>query len=133
MLRKYAIELLPKRDPDLLDQYPRMRIVEPGQDQLLQYLQNMVEGHIEVCYPHPIRGLGHVMVVNDEGLINDMPYNVTASLVMDSPIFGPAVMLTTGMVDGEPDLVLLTGEECSQLCNSIRKLALARRTRRRLD
>lgn len=132
-VRRYAIELLPGLDPDLLQSHVRVQVTEPRPDRLLEYLQGVVDGYIEVVYPDPIRGLGHVMIVNDCGALNDLPFNLTASWVAGSPIYGPAVLVSTGMVQGEPDLVLLTGEECSQLCNSIRRLALARRTRRRLD
>lgn len=48
-----------------------------------------------------------VMLVDDEGLLRDSPYNVRASLVSRYPagLVGDALVVGEGLVDGEPDFV----------------------------
>jgi hypothetical protein len=57
----------------------------------LEELQAAVEGYIEV-----IPGLfsaGHIGLANEEGLLQDMPYNETASELFDRPLVGPVLVI----------------------------------------
>lgn len=62
----------------------------------LAFLQEQVGGYIE--YVVMTEALGHTlpypveMVVNEEGLINNLPLNVVASRLFQRPIFGTAVV-----------------------------------------
>ena len=81
----------------------------------LHDLQRLVDGWIEIAptvLPWPFR-----MVVNDEGLLRDLPVNPLASALYpgDTPICGNAVIMAEGIVNGEPDLVGLTDHQLDKL------------------
>lgn len=59
-----------------------------------------------------------IMLVDDEGRINDSPYNARASIMSRYPygLYGDALVVAEGMVDGEPDVV---GLEPQRACNLI--------------
>jgi len=68
-------------------------ITEPAKKPTLEEMQAMVGGYIE-----PVRGIkwnGHtgVMVVNEEGILDGLPFNAKASLVARRTIVGNVFIL----------------------------------------
>lgn len=80
------------------------------QDPTWQTLGAAIEGFFEIVRLRTIYP-DRVMCVNDCGAINDMPLNPLASAIAGQWIFGPAVILREGIVDGEPDLISLTDDD----------------------
>lgn len=53
-----------------------------------------------------------VIVVNDEGILQDLPLNALASILYGRPIFGNAVLMYEGYnEDGEPDIIGIKDED----------------------
>jgi len=84
-----------------------IHIMELGND-ILKHLQAAVGGYIEVVpVPEPLNDV--YMVCNEEGKLNDLPYNVVATLVYNygrdaeyiDPIVGDAVIVKKGRDDLE--------------------------------
>lgn len=78
-----------------------------------------VGGYIEIV--HPV-GLADplVMIVNEEGLLLNLPLNQLGCLLYGThmhgqPIVGNIVVMKTGFVGGEPDIVGLDDEEARLL------------------
>ena len=78
-----------------------------------------VGGYIEIVHP---MGLVDplVMIVNEEGLLKELPENLLGCLLYGThmhghPIVGNIVVMKTGFVGGEPDIVGLDDEEADQL------------------
>ena len=78
---------------------------------MLHDLQAAVDGYIEIVRPFGSSGGHLVMVVNDEGLLRDLPANSIGSLLYGDMIAGTVVIMKEGFRDGEPDLIGLTDEE----------------------
>ena len=81
-----------------------------------------VDGYIEIV--HPVRlGRPYCMVVNEEGLLRNLPMNVLGSYLYGtdthgSPIAGNIVLLREGInSDGEYDLLGLTEQDIEYLSN----------------
>ena len=55
----------------------------------LKKMQDLVDGYIEFVYLSPSKGL--VLIVNEEGLIKELPINVQASVIAGQPLFGDIV------------------------------------------
>lgn len=92
-MKKY-IRIL-KKDPDRLDTHS---LLIPN---TLDMLQKLVDGYIEVV-PYPY--MENVAIIcNEEGLINDMPYNCRLD---DYHFFGPIIFVG---VDGEDFTDVPTG------------------------
>ena len=89
------------------------KIVELDETILLHEFQTLVQGHIETV-PFP-RSKELIMIVNEEGLINDMLFNQRASQLLNHSLFGPAVVAGIGLRDGEPDMVGLSEHMCNTL------------------
>lgn len=84
---------------------------EPVDDQkLLDALQRLVGGYIQICpsapqTPHSMLKVRQALVVNEEGKINDLHYNPTATAIYGNPldhIFGNAVIVKTKYDDIVP-------------------------------
>ncbi len=79
-----------------------------------------VDGYIEIVHP---RGLEfpYCMIVNEEGILRGLPTNLYGSHLYGhvNPIVGDIVILKEGFVNGEPDLVGLSDEECSTFADQI--------------
>lgn len=62
-----------------------------------------------------------IMLVDDEGLLKDSPYNARASILSRCPcgLVGDALVVAEGIVDGEPDVV---GLDPQHACNLITAL-----------
>ena len=83
-----------------------------------------VGGWIEVV--HPVRlGSPYCMVVNEEGLLRNLPMNAFGSYLYGtdkhgSQIVGDIVLLREGINrDGEYDLLGLTEQDIEYLCNMV--------------
>ncbi len=81
-----------------------------------------VGGCIEIIHP---MGLAKplVMIINDEGLLRELPMNMVGSLLYGThthghPIAGNIVIMKTGCTCDGPDIVGLTDEEIAQLSAS---------------
>lgn len=57
----------------------------------LEELKRLVGGTITAA-PIPLRA--HVLIVHDEGALLHLPHNEEASELAETPIFGPAVLLS---------------------------------------
>lgn len=83
----------------------------------LHALQKMVGGFIKIVRPRYLRK-PYVMIVNEEGLLHDLPVNNTGSLLYAgiTPIVGDVLIMQEGFNDeGEPDLMGLGPAEASSL------------------
>lgn len=76
-------------------------------DQRLKHLQTMVGGCIETV---SLNG-DLLMLVNDEGRLNELKINAIASTLAKQLIFGNAVIAKRGFQNGEPDIVGMNQEE----------------------
>lgn len=90
---------------------------------LYKTVGQVVDGYIEIVNP---RGLAEPfrMIVNEEGLLRNLPINIVGSLLYGTPshgypIVGNIVIMKLGFVDGEPDIVGLTDDECDELSQSL--------------
>ena len=82
-----------------------------------------VDGYIEIVHPRRL-GFPYCMIVNEEGLLRGLPLNPYGSYLYGieahgNPIVGDSVILKEGFVNGEPDLVGLSDEECSTFADQI--------------
>ncbi|MBI9018010.1 MAG: DUF3846 domain-containing protein [Phycisphaerae bacterium] len=61
----------------------------------LGFLQKIVGGLIQIVYldEDKFGGISMVMVVNEEGLLENLPVNIMASEVYGSMIVGPAIIV----------------------------------------
>ena len=77
-----------------------VEVVERDKPFKLEELQKLVGGLIEVV-PHAIENMGlkKLMVVNEEGLILDLPYNEQASNLLGYGIKGTAVIIDEGLLE----------------------------------
>lgn len=48
---------------------------------------------------------GFLIVINEEGLLMGLEYNLVASVLNGGHLVGDAVIMKDGIVDGEPDIV----------------------------
>lgn len=92
---------------------------------LYQSLGEAVGGTIELVRP---RGLARpfVMIVNDEGLLLDLPLNRLGSILYEthkhgSPIVGNIVIMKEGMTSSGPDIIGLDLEEEDVLIRDLRE------------
>lgn len=83
-------------------------------------------GWIEVAHP---RGLDrpYVMLVNEEGLLHDLPMNMVGSFfyqthIHGQPIVGNIILMKDGYRDGERDIVGLGEDEAEKLLDMVLKL-----------
>lgn len=81
--------------------------------------ESTLGGWIEVVRP---RGLGRpfVMLVNEEGLLHDLPMNMVGSFFYQThvhmqPIVGNVIFMVDGFRDGEPDIVGLSEEQAEHM------------------
>ena len=86
-------------------------VKETDSEKMLGDLQDAVDGFIEIVRPFGRFGGHLVMVVNEEGLIQDLPANPIGSLIYGDMIAGTIVIMKEGIRNGEPDLIGLTEEE----------------------
>jgi len=58
-------------------------------DDQLDTMQGAVGGYVEVIR----MGKGAVVLVNEEGLIHNLPFNPTGSRIVGQPVVGPVVVI----------------------------------------
>lgn len=88
-----------------------------------------VGGWIEIVHPMCLKR-PYVMIVNEEGLLQDLDMNVYGSLLYGAqihgqPIVGNVVIMKEGFVDGEPDIVGLSDDEASKVAAEAKSLLKA--------
>ena len=82
-----------------------------------------VDGWIEIVRPGGLKS-PYVMVVNEEGLIKELPINIAGSILYGtpahgSPIVGNIVIMKEGWTDEGKDLLGLSDEEVVTLTNKL--------------
>ena len=89
-----------------------------GED-TLHGMQQLVGGHIEIVRPINLPR-PYVMIVNEEGLLRDLPINNTGALLYQGVIVGNVLILKEGLnEDGEPDLRSLDDGEAHELLDEL--------------
>ena len=93
--------------------------VEEYGEPLYRTVGETVGGYIEIVHP---KGLPspYCMIVNEEGLIRELPVNLMGSILYQSnihgsPIVGNIVIMKDGIRDGEPDIVGLDNFDVAKL------------------
>lgn len=73
----------------------------------LKALQDTVGGYIEAVYADTLNGekmpFSLIAFVNEEGLINNLPFNLVASRLFGRPLFGPAVVFGQNPASDDTD------------------------------
>ena len=82
-------------------------------------IQKAVGGWYERVHPVGLER-PYCMMVNEEGLLQNLPMNLTGSVLYGTPqhgqpIVGDVIFLKDGYHDGEPDVVGMTAEEAQSL------------------
>ena len=88
--------------------------------------ESTLGGWIETVRP---RGLDrpYMMLVNEEGLLHDLPLNMVGSFfyqthIHGQPIVGNIILMKDGYRDGERDIVGLEEDEAGKLLDMVLKL-----------
>ncbi len=63
----------------------------------LEELQELVGGGLIEYYPHRING--NIVIVNEEGLLKQMPYNRLAKIILKVDLVGPVIVIPKNLVD----------------------------------
>lgn len=92
---------------------------------LYDLVRGVVGGHMENVYPRRLDS-NLIMVVNEEGLLMDLPVNPVASYLygMDihgQPIVGNVIILKRGYFEGEPDIVGIPDDEAETIIETLNK------------
>ena len=90
---------------------------------LYKTIGEAVDGWIEIVRPGGLKS-PYVMVVNEEGLIKELPINIAGSILYGtpahgSPIVGNIVIMKEGWTDEGKDLLGLSDEEVITLTNKL--------------
>lgn len=90
---------------------------------LYKTIGEAVDGWIEIVRPGGLKS-PYVMVVNEEGLIKELPINIAGSLLYGtpshgSPIVGNIVIMKEGWTDEGKDLLGLSDEEVVTLTKEL--------------
>lgn len=88
-----------------------------------------VGGLIEHVLPKGLKS-PYCMLVNEEGLLKDLPLNLIGSLLYQTPIHGNVVVgniiiMKDGIVDGEPDIIGLDDDDIIKVQQNIIRNILA--------
>lgn len=93
---------------------------------LFKSLGEVVGGYIEIVHP---RGLAYpfVMIVNDEGLMQNLPLNLAGSYLYEAhkhgnPVVGNIVIMMEGMTPNGYDITGLPDDAIESLKNQISKI-----------
>jgi|DEB0MinimDraft_3_1074331.scaffolds.fasta_scaffold02335_7 hypothetical protein len=89
---------IPKNHAVIIDVESKEARVEEILYPQLKWLQGAVEGKIQVIYT-TIGGEPYEMYVNEEGLINKLPYNELASHYANIALVGNVVIVPTGVIE----------------------------------
>lgn len=95
--------------------------VQKNGSPLYDLMRKAVGGHCENVYPRRLKR-GFVMIVNEEGLLHDLPINAVGSYLYGTdlhgqPIVGDVIILKLGYYQGELDVVGMTDNEANELMN----------------
>lgn len=92
---------------------------------LYKSVGDAVDGWIENVHP---RGLSfpYCMIVNEEGLLRNLPYNAVGSYLYEtqkhgSPILGNIVIMKEGMTPEGPDIIGLSDDDVNTLYTMFKK------------
>lgn len=90
---------------------------------LYKTIGEAVDGWIEIVRPGGLKS-PYVMVVNEEGLIKELPINIAGSILYGtpahgSPIVGNIVIMKEGWTDEGKDILGLSDEEVVTLTNEL--------------
>ena len=90
---------------------------------LYKTIGEAVDGWIEIVRPGGLK-IPYVMVVNEEGLIKELPINIAGSILYGtpahgSPIVGNIVIMKEGWTEDGKDLIGLSDEEITMLTNKL--------------
>lgn len=81
-------------------------------------IRSLIGGWLELVRPRFLPPQ-FIMLVDDEGLLKELPVNLIGSALYGmeapSPIVGPVVIAAEGIVNGEPDVVGLSDDEVCDL------------------
>lgn len=96
----------------------QVRVQDFG-DPLYKTLGAVVGGYIEHVNPRGLKS-PYCMIVNEQGLLESLPFNPAASVLYEThkhgaPIVGTVVIMKNGYRDGEPDIVGLEPHEEAEL------------------
>lgn len=104
-----------------------VRDLELKNDSMLEGLQEIVGGYIEIVHPMNLRGLE--MIVNEEGVLLDLPVNIIASILYGAPchgnfIFGDVAICDHGYRNGEPDLEGLSPDLAREIVDYLSQICV---------
>lgn len=116
----YRIIILHSLDPT------RDKLIELNQfnckpDDLNQHLHKSLNGFFEIVQPIFLPD-DFWLLVDDEGLLKDLPYNPIASRLCDGWMVGKAIIMKGGLLHGDPDLVGLSMNDIDLLMPMLRTL-----------
>lgn len=100
--------------------------LDPQRDLLDVIHEQLSGGFFEIvrCKTLPHK---YVMLVDDCGLLKELPFNFVAQLLYGAPIAGTALIMCEGYNDeGEPDIFGMTLEEVDELMHKLRGLIVIR-------
>lgn len=110
-----------------IDTDGRMSIREFSDADTVSSIDEAVGGWFEIVHPMLLMP-PYIMLVNEEGLLHNLPLNVCGSVLYGAHkhgqrIVGNIVILKEGFVDGEPDAVGLNDDELHKIGNEIINLS----------
>lgn len=83
--------------------------IEVKDGSMLDGLQEIVGGYIEITRPFRTKEL-LCMIINEEGLLMDLPVNLAASNLFRGTIVGDVAIVQEGFRDGEQGLIGLSDD-----------------------
>lgn len=90
-------------------------------EELNKVLHGFLNGFFEIVRPIFLPK-GYLLLVDDEGLLKDLPYNAIASRLYDGWIVGKAIIMKDGLVHGEPDIIGLSKNDIELLMPMLRTI-----------
>lgn len=97
---------------------------------LYEQMHKAVGGYYENVYPRRLPS-EFVMIVNEEGLLLNLPFNPIASYFYEydkhgSPIVGNVIILKMGYYDCEPDVVGMTDTDVAKIKEILSKIKVVK-------
>ena len=115
----------------VIDSYCQ-EIVQIEDEDLVSSLHNLLNGFFEIVHPGNLpRNI--VMLVDDEGMLKDLPIKPLATTLYRGRIFGKAILMREYLnADGEPDLTGLNDLDLSRTLSAIQRVMLGGATNARI-
>lgn len=93
---------------------------------LYAQVRSAVGGYMENVYPRRLDS-NLIMVVNEEGLLMDLPINLIASYLYGTDVHGHSIVgnviiLKRGYFEGEPDIVGIPDDESQTILNYLKNI-----------